>query len=249
MRNHIFDAYSRYYDMLYCDKDYIAETEYVVGLLNRFGVTGKEVLEFGSGTGVHGRLLAERGFRVIGIERSAKMVAQALTAPGFSCKQADICAVRLGQTFDAVLSLFHVVSYQIANDAVKAVFDSASKHLVTDGLFVFDVWYTPCVYSQRPEVRLKRMVDETLEVTRIAEPVTHPNKNKVEVNYTIFTREISTGKSETFSETHVMRHFSIPEIELIAQMSGFAIVGVEEFLTSKIPSDETWGVCFILRKL
>ena len=98
-----FDAYSRYYDLLYRDKDYAAEVVYVADLLERYGVSGLELLEFGSGTGRHGRLLAERGYRVTGIERSAEMVAQALPFPGFSCQQGDICTVQLGRTFDAVL--------------------------------------------------------------------------------------------------------------------------------------------------
>ena len=77
-----FDAYSRYYDLLYRDKDYAAEVDYIDRLLQRHGVSGKDLLEFGSGTGKHGRLLAERGYRVTGIERSAEMVAQATRAKG-----------------------------------------------------------------------------------------------------------------------------------------------------------------------
>ena len=145
MSDAVFNAYSRYYDLLYRDKDYDAETNYITELLERFGVSGKRILEFGSGTGKHGRLLAAHGYEVTGIERSAEMVAQADVVPGFSCQQGDICTVQLGQTYDAVLSLFHVVSYQTTNDAVQAVFARAAEHLEAGGLFVFDVWYSPAV--------------------------------------------------------------------------------------------------------
>jgi len=248
MRDAVFNAYSRYYDLLYRDKDYFAEAEYIAGLLERFGVSGKRLLEFGSGTGKHGRLLAARGYEVTGIERSAEMVAQAEPAPGFSCQQGDICTVQLGQTFDAVLSLFHVVSYQTTNDAVQAVFARAAEHLEADGLFVFDVWYSPAVYAQRPEVRVKRIADEAIEVTRIAEPILHPNENRVDVNYTIFAGDLASGMVETMTETHPMRHFSLPELDLLAKMSGFEVVGTEEFLTSNRPSEETWGVCFVMKR-
>ena len=157
MSDAVFNVYSRYYDLLYRDKDYVAEAGYIAGLLERFGVSGKCLLEFGSGTGKHGRLLAKRGYEVTGIERSAEMVAQAETVSGFSCQQGDICTVQLEQTFDAVLSLFHVVSYQTTNDAVQAVFARAAEHLEAGGLFMFDVWYSPAVYAQRPEMRVKRM--------------------------------------------------------------------------------------------
>jgi SAM-dependent methyltransferase len=248
MSNAVFNVYSRYYDLLYRDKDYVAEVEYIAGLLERFGVSGKRFLEFGSGTGIHGRLLAKLGYEVIGIERSAEMVAQAQIVPGFSIQQGDICNVHLGQTFDVVLSLFHVVSYQITNDALQALFARAAEHLEVGGLFVFDVWYSPAVYAQKPDVRVKRMADEVIKITRIAEPQLHPNENRVDVNYTIFAFDLVSGAVESMIETHPMRHFSIPELDLIAQMSGFAIVGSEEFLTGSSPSEQTWGVCIIAKR-
>jgi len=46
-----------------------------------------------------------------------------------------------------------------------------------------------------------------------------------------------------------MRHFSIPEIDLIARLTGFEMIHTEEFLTEKPASEETWGVCFVLKKV
>jgi SAM-dependent methyltransferase len=244
-----FDAYSQYYDLLYRDKDYAAEVNYIDSLLSRFAVPGRDLLEFGSGTGRHGRLLAERGYRVTGIERSGEMVAQATLTEGFCCRQDDICTVQLGRTFDVVLSLFHVVSYQVENPAVRAVFARAAEHLQPGGLFAFDVWYTPAVYALRPEVRVKRMADTTIEVTRIAEPVMRPNDNCVEVNYTLFVRNLATGTTHTFNETHTMRHFSLPELDLLATESGFKRLSAEAFLTGEKPSEDTWGVCLVLRRI
>ena len=52
-----------------------------------------------------------------------------------------------------------------------------------------------------------------------------------------------------FKEKHPMRHFSIPEIEFFASMSGFKLLQCEEWVTRKTPSDNTWGVCFVLEKI
>ena len=195
----VFDAYGRYYDLLYRDKDYAAETDYICGLLTRHKIAGHALLEFGSGTGRHGRLLAERGYRVTGIEQSAEMAARAVATEGFCCQEGDIRAVCLGRTFDAVLALFHVVSYQVSDESVRALFDRAAEHLVQGGLFVFDVWYSPAVYAQRPEVRVKRMTDGAVEITRIAEPTMHPKENRVDVHYTIFVHDLATGACRTFA--------------------------------------------------
>lgn len=246
--NSMFNAYSRYYDLLYQDKDYIGEADYIHTLLARHGVAQGNLLEFGSGTGKHGRLLAARGFQVHGIELSIEMVTQAIQGEGFTCQQGDVCNVHLGRNFDAVISLFHVVSYQTSNSNLQAVFARAAEHLAPGGLFVFDFWYSPAVYAQRPVVRVKRMADDAVDITRIAEPILYPNENRVDVNYTIFAKELTSGAVQVLSETHPMRHFSIPEIDFLAQAHGFTRVSAEEFLTGKLASESTWGVCVTLKR-
>jgi SAM-dependent methyltransferase len=189
----VFQRYSQYYDLLYRDKDYEAEVEYVARTLRSAAPAVQRLLEFGSGTGRHGRLLARQGFQVFGIERSQRMVAEAqrhaVSRPagdgGFACCQGDIKTVDLGNVFDAVISLFHVVSYQTCNADLIATFRNAARHLKGGGIFFFDVWHGPAVLRERPSVRVKRIEDENLRVTRIAEPKLDVNAGVVTVVYTI----------------------------------------------------------------
>ena len=243
-----FDKYSAYYDLLYGDKNYGEEVEYLHDLLTRYGVSGPSLLEFGSGTGIHGKLLCDLGYTVHGIELSEQMVAMAGTADGFSCEQGDIRSVSLDRRFDAVISMFHVMSYQVSNGDIQAALASAAAHLEPGGLFVFDFWYTPAVYALRPETRVKRMSDDDLKVVRIAEPVIKSGENRVDVNYSIFVEHRATGEWQTFDEVHPMRHFSLPEIQWLAGAAGFEFLGAEAFLTGELPSEESWGVCAILRR-
>lgn len=247
--NGVFDQYSRYYNLLYRDKDYEGEVRYLQGLLSRYGLAKGDILEFGSGTGRHGRLLGDLGYRVHGIDRSPEMIARAVQTKSFTCEVGDIQSARMGRTYDAVLALFHVFSYQTTNDEVKAVLSNACAHLSRGGLFVFDIWYSPAVYAQKPEVRVKRMADEAVEITRLAEPGKLPNQNRVDVHYTIFARDLSTGGIQVTKETHAMRHFSLPEIDFVAEACGFERVTAEEFLTAAPPGEDTWGVCIVLRRV
>ena len=247
--NNIFDAYSRYYDILYKDKDYVAETAYIQALLTRHGFTSGHLLELGSGTGKHAQLLVKCGYTVDGIERSAEMIAKIPVISGFSCQQGDIRSFRMQRSYDAVLSLFHVLSYQVSNEDVHAVFARAAEHLKPGGIFIFDFWYSPAVYTQKPTTRVKRMFDGQAEVTRVAEPSIYPNENRVDVNYTIFAKERASHSIQTFTELHRMRHFSMPEIDLFADAAGLKRVGTEEFLTGYEPSEMTWGVCVTLQRI
>jgi SAM-dependent methyltransferase len=244
----VFGAYSDYYDLLYRDKDYAGEAAYVRDLLARHGVAGGQLLEFGAGTGKHGELLAGMGYGVLGIERSAEMVARCPRSAGFECRQGDIREVRLARRFDAVLSLFHVVSYQTANDDVLAVFRSAAEHLAPGGLFIFDFWYTPAVYRQYPEVRTRRIAAPGRELLRIAEPTVRSGENRVDVHYTICIRDTATDTIRMITETHPMRHFSLPEIDLLCGITGFRRLAAEEFLSGQPASEGTWGVCVVLQR-
>ena len=246
----LFIDYSRYYDLLYKDKDYNAETSYVTNLINKYKPGSKKILEYGSGTGIHGKLMAKNGFSVFGIEQSAEMIRKANVSisTGFACMEGDVCNYKLKRKFDVVISLFHVISYLNTNEQLISAFNNAFKHLNANGLLIFDIWYTPAVYTQKPSTRVKRIDAEDVDIIRYAEPVIENNKNLVDVNYQIIVLDKTNKTYFEIKETHSMRHFSINEIKLLAELTGFDVINIEEFLTGKKPSDNTWGVCFILKK-
>jgi len=248
MSDDVFQRYSAYYDLLYRDKDYAAEAAYIGQTLRAASPRLRSVLELGSGTGKHGRLLAALGLEVFGVERSAHMVEQARravaqtgVAGSFACTMGDARTVALGRTFDSVISLFHVVSYQTTNEEVLQTFATAHKHVEEGGFFFFDCWHGPAVLRERPVVRVKRVEDESTRLTRIAEPVLDSNACTVTVNYTVIAEGKQSGHVETFGESHHMRYFFPTEISLIAAQVGFTRRKSEEFLTRCPPSEHTWG--------
>lgn len=257
MSDDVFQRYGAYYDLLYRDKDYAAETAYVAQLLRSNAPAVKTLLEFGSGTGRHGRLLAREGFDILGIERSDTMVRLAQQADDlgldsadgrFASQVGDIRTVHAGRAFDAVISLFHVISYLTGNGDLLQTFANAARHLHPGGLFVFDVWHGPAVLHERPAVRLKRAEDAQTRLTRIAEPEINVTTGVVTVRYTMFA-EPKTGVAHvTFGEEHHMRYLFPTEIDLLARASGFEVVASEEFLTGKPATESTWGVAYVLRK-
>jgi hypothetical protein len=46
-----------------------------------------------------------------------------------------------------------------------------------------------------------------------------------------------------------MRYFTVPEVELIAAQTGFELLKTEELITKNVPSDNTWAICSILKKI
>jgi SAM-dependent methyltransferase len=249
-----FAEYARYYDLLYRDKDYAGETEYIHKLLKQFAPSAKTVLDLGCGTGKHAGLLAHKGYALHGVEISADMLdrAEELKRGEFAglpleFTQGDIRTVRLNKTFDVVVSLFHVISYMVTNEDLAAALATARTHLKPGGLLIFDCWYGPTVLTDRPVTRVKRMEDDQIQVTRLAEPVMHPEKNVVDVNYHVLIRNRQTEAVSEVKETHHMRYLFSPEIELLAERAGFSVLHSEEWIIGRKPGFDTWGVCFTLK--
>ena len=216
--NKVFDAYAAYYDLLYQDKNYHKEAKYILRLLEENGISSGKILELGSGTGKHAEEFAKMGFFVHGIDLSPEMVQEANHRNNNNLEGklffevGDVRNFEAGKKFDAVISLFHVISYQIKNEDIQEMFKTAAKHLKQNGVFIFDFWYGPGVLTEPPTVRQKRLENKDIEVLRIAEPVMYPNENVVDVNYCVHIKQKESGKVSELNETHKMRYLFIPEI-------------------------------------
>jgi len=251
----VFEKYAKYYDLLYQDKDYKAESDYISSLIKKHHAETKKVLEFGSGSGIHGRLLGNLGYQVTGIERSQQMIELGnekadlnKATSNFSCVLGDCTETFIGNDFDAVISLFHVISYQTSNESVTAMLKNACKQLKPGGIFIFDYWYAPAVWNYRPTLRVKKVENSELKITRIAEPECFQEQNIVKVNYQTFVEDLKSKHISEIKETHEMRAFDGDAIKEFAIQTGFILLHSEEWLTSHAPSKETWGVCTVLQK-
>jgi SAM-dependent methyltransferase len=245
-----FEKYAHYYDLLYADKDYDAEAAFVADLICRHLPEATSVLEFGCGTGLHALALARRGYRVAGIDVSHDMLTHAINrlshsslAPEgiVSFDQGDVRTIRMEQRFDAVIALFHVMSYQTSADDLMACITTAAAHLRPGGVFVFDYWNGPAVLAHPPIDRIKRMEDETARVIRTAKPTMRPEDNVVEVSYDVLVENRLTGETQRVLETHSMRYLFEPELSRSLRNAGFERVKFGEWLTQQPAGDHAWS--------
>lgn len=252
----VFGNYARYYDLLYRDKDYAGEAEFIDRLIRTHAPDARDLLELGCGTGLHALLLAKAGYHIHGVDLSLEMLQQANERllplpPDLAAKlhfsHGDLREIRLERTFDVVISLFHVISYQTTTADLQAALATAKQHLRSGGMLIFDVWYGAAVLSERPSVRVKRWEDDTSCVTRIAEPIVYPNENLVEVNYHVFIRDKIDNSVEELHESHRMRYLFMPELDLLLAQAGFQIVDCREWMSDRQIGCDTWGIYLVAR--
>lgn len=253
-----FGNYSKYYDIFYRDKDYEGEARYVLDTLERHKPEATRILELGCGTGQHAALIAESGLFVHGIDISAAMLERAQSRltklpdkvrERVSFTQGDARKVRVDRRFDAVISLFHVMSYMADAGALEAAFRTAAAHLDNGGVFIFDCWYGPAVLSDQPEVRVRTYRDGQVVVTREATPEMLPNENLVKVHYRVRIEGLPGNTNEEVHETHTLRYLFLPEMRSLMVQSGLDYEAAYEYMTFSEPGMKSWNVLVVARRI
>ena len=249
----VFQTYANVYDFLYQDKNYEGECDFLEAIFLHFAPEDiKSILDMGCGTGGHSIPLAEKGYEVFGIDRSERMlsvarkkVINAELADKIQFQVADVQDCIINHTFDAVIAMFAVLSYQVSNEGLFSAIKTARRHLQPGGLFIFDFWYGPAVLNQRPEERIKSIQEKDDRVIRIVKPKINTQKNVVDVHYDIL-RLRCDRLMEDVKENHSMRFIFKPEIEFFLGQAGFALTHFCSFLELEREADEdTWNVTVI----
>ena len=256
--NHTFgSAYAQAYDLLYLDKDYTAECDLLENIFHRYGDKPiSRVLDLGCGTGNHAFPLASRGYKVVGIERSESMLAQAYnklahapTKPKLSYRAGDIRSVKLESEFDAALMMFAVLGYQLENKDVLAALKTARQHVRTGALFIYDVWYGPAVLHQRPSERSRVMPTADGKILRIASGQLDVSLHLCSVHYHLWQMSGKRIVSET-EETHVMRYFFPLELRFLLECAGFSSLRLGAFPEfDRDPDETTWNILGVGRAI
>ena len=242
-----FNLYSQYYDLIYNSKDYCSEVEKVISNL---GDETNYILELGCGSGGHAAIFSQNGYSVLGIDLSSSMVeiANSKAIANFHAIVGNICDFTLDKKFDAAISMFHVISYLNKNDEIISCFKHVNEHLHKGGVFIFDFWFTPAVYHQGFEHRIKEFDNEQIKVTRESNTILEVKKNVANVGFDIMVQSKHSDLSQRIVEQHPMRFFSIPEIELFADLTGFVVENFFHLHSNEKPSLNTWAITVKLKK-
>lgn len=140
------------------------------------------------------------------------------------------------------------MSYQTSNKELYNSFANIYKHLKPNGLFIFDFWYGPAVLQELPEVRIKRLENEKINVLRIAEPSIDFNNNVVCVNYELYIKNKETKNTNIIKESHSMRYLFLPELEFMLEQAKFKIVHYSKWMSNEKLSNKSWNGVIVAQK-
>lgn len=129
------------YDLLTADVDYGRWADYIEWHFSRQRAPVRTVADLACGTGSLTRLLAMRGYRVTGVDRSADM----LCAAEQKCRELpvlllcqDLSHLELLEAVDAAVCCLDSVNYITRPAALQRAFRRVFENLRPGGLFLFD---------------------------------------------------------------------------------------------------------------
>ena len=255
------EGYSEAYDALYEEKDYAKECD-LIDRIFREDSPGevRRVLDLGCGTGGHAWELARRGYRVVGVDRSAPMLAQALAkapssgvtssgAPRFvlgDLRELDL-VVEGEEPFDAAIMMFAVLGYLTQDADVLAALGEVRRRVKAGSVFVFDCWYGPAVVAEGPSERTKHleMGEEHLERTAVGR--LDSNRDVCTVAYHL-VRSSGDKVLSDVREDHQMRYFFLPGLETLLVSSGFELIRTGQFPhIDRAPDEASWNIVGVAR--
>ena len=245
--NASFRDYASYYDLIYKDKDYKKEVDFIEEI---FEDTHKpeKILEVGCGTGSYTKILLERGYEVTAIDISEDMLK--IASEKCACKliKGDIRDITINEKFDACIAMFAVVGYITKNSDIIKALNNIHKHLKPDGVFIFDVWNGLAVMRTLPEQRMKEMENDEIKTISVAVPHLRAFEHICEVNYKMLILNKAESTVNEINEKHVVRFYFPQEITYYLEDAGFEVLKICPFMGFDGGVDENiWNITVIAK--
>lgn len=203
---------AKYYDLIYQNKDYDEETEFVIERVK--GKTGapRKALVLGCGTGEHSKRLDEKGFDVLGLDASTEMLERAREKSDARFKQTELPKIETDEDFGLVFIPFGVINY-LQLDQLETVLENIKQILVDNGLLIFD--------NGDYDVEGEKS-DTMLEVFPGDEDVGRVGKTRrIEGKKMLFEAMIMTEQG-SFADKHELWAHTNAEIQELLKNKGYA---------------------------
>ncbi|MEO0067729.1 MAG: class I SAM-dependent methyltransferase [candidate division WOR-3 bacterium] len=217
-----FTRFARFYDrFMQRYVDYPDWVNYVLKIFRRFKVEPKTILDLACGTGIPTVILAEQGFRVIGVDRSKEMLAILLDKKGdlpIEVLCADIRDFTLDQPVDAAICLYDSINYLLTEQDLERCFHCVAKALVPSGLFVFDM---NTVYGLERHWGTRTVTRETPELVSIWQS-RYDHETRISQLHLVFWEKMADGSlGEKHEEVHEERAYTQKEVRQALKSAGF----------------------------
>ena len=225
----IYRVLAPYYDAWNAELDYPAWALAIEEILSReFRGRVESVLDLACGTGSMTLALAERGFDMIGVDRSCEMLSVARDRAaelGLSDRilwlQQDMTDFELYGTVEAVVCCLDSINHLTKRDELYSCLRLVHNYLTPDGLFVFDLNSKSKFETLYGDASY---VFEAPGVFCTWQNAYHPKSKLCHFDITLF-EEGKDGRYVRYDERQTERMYPLKSIEKALDACGFSLIG------------------------
>lgn len=243
-----YTSFAQVYDLFMDNVPYGEWCAYICETLETHGIWDGKVVELGCGTGRLTRLMAARGYDMIGVDNSVDMLSMARVGGGpeesILYLLQDMQELELGEPVRAIYSACDCVNYILEEEELLEVFSRVCCYLEPQGVFLFDM-NTP--YKYRELLRDNTFAENREEGSFIWENYFDEEERINEYDLTLFIPE-GQGLFRKFEETHYQRCYEIEQVARLLCESGFALLSVCDAYTDEPLRNDSERALFVAVK-
>lgn len=246
-----YTGFAQVYDQFMEDVPYEDWLDIIHTHLKNEAIEDGLILDLGCGTGTMTRLLADKGYDMIGIDGSEEMLMEAREAEYdlersrpilYLCQ--DMREFELYGTVRAIVSICDCMNYMLTKEDLTTVFRLANNYLDPGGIFLFDM-NTP--YKFREVMGNQTIAENGEGASFIWENYYDAQTGRNEYDLTLFIEQ-ENGLYERVEEVHEQRGYEIHEVKTCADLAGMEFVAVFDAVTLKPPTDQSERLFYLFRE-
>ena len=218
---------------------------YLQEILRRFRFRQKRVLELACGTGTVAIALAQEGYQVVGVDRSAAMLREArkktrLAGVEITFLRQDMRKLVLEEPVDLVTCLFDSINYLLSYQDLVRTFEKVARVLRPKGLFVFDMNTAAGLAS---DWNYRKGGRDLGDVAVIGSNSYDPQKKLGTIRITVFKKV--NDLFEKFTEVHTERAYSRSEVKEALGDGGLKLLTSYDCMTFRRPNRNTGRILYV----
>ena len=136
MKNLEYTKMAYFYDLFYKNKNYKKEVEFICNFIKD---KETKILDAGSGTGNHAKILNDLSYNVFGFDKSQEMVDIANAKINGKFFVSDLLNFKAGEKFDLIMSFFAVFNHLKSYKEFKKALINLKNAINVKGTIIIDL--------------------------------------------------------------------------------------------------------------
>lgn len=243
-----YTSYAAYYDRSGQIRFAVMMDLYLQELLARHPPPGQRMLDLGCGTGSLALLMAERGWQVIGLDRSPAMLREARRKAA-RAPQLPVCFIEgdlrdfaLDAPVDLITCCYDTLNYLLDERDLRRCCAAVARALRPGGLFCFDLAtdYFLRVYWNDVSV-------QTFDHVTLVMESRYDEASGLSTLVLTGSEQCADGSQRRFREVHIERAYAESVVRASLAAGGLQLITAYDCFTMQPPREHSLRVMYVAR--